>query len=127
MSRFLLLALLLNLLAVSPALAHDDHPPKVLDEALYRATPMPDRIMLTWKGDPARSQAVTWRTDTIDQEGARADRRRRVPGPTSSRRPRSCRDDQRRTKATWARRTITASNFRSSSRRRSMSIASATA
>jgi hypothetical protein len=25
---------------------------------------MPDRIILTWKGNPARAQAVTWRTDT---------------------------------------------------------------
>lgn len=25
---------------------------------------MPDRIVLTWTGDPATSQAVTWRTDT---------------------------------------------------------------
>ena len=25
---------------------------------------MPDRIILTWTGDPSRSQAVTWRTDT---------------------------------------------------------------
>lgn len=46
------------------SLAHDDHPPKVLDADLYRAKPMPDRIVLTWSGDPARSQAVTWRTDT---------------------------------------------------------------
>ncbi len=27
------------------------------------ASPDPDRIVLTWTGDPARSQAVTWRTD----------------------------------------------------------------
>jgi 3',5'-cyclic AMP phosphodiesterase CpdA len=55
----------LLLLAASPANGHEDHPPrKVLDEELYRATPMPDRIILTWRGNPARSQAVTWRTDT---------------------------------------------------------------
>jgi len=29
-----------------------------------RPSPVPDRIILTWTGDPARSQAVTWRTDT---------------------------------------------------------------
>jgi 3',5'-cyclic AMP phosphodiesterase CpdA len=51
--------------AASSTLAHDDHPPKkVLDEDLYRATPMPDRIILTWTGDPAHSQAVNWRSDT---------------------------------------------------------------
>lgn len=27
------------------------------------ASPYPDRIVLTWAGDPAHSQAVTWRTD----------------------------------------------------------------
>ena len=59
-----LLVCLLAGLAASPLSGHDDHPPrKVLDEELYRATPMPDRIILTWQGDPARSQAVTWRTD----------------------------------------------------------------
>jgi 3',5'-cyclic AMP phosphodiesterase CpdA len=26
--------------------------------------PLPDRIVLTWRGDPATTQAVTWRTDT---------------------------------------------------------------
>lgn len=60
-----LIASLLMLCWAVPLSAHDDHPPKkVLDEALYRATPMPDRVILTWTGDPARSQAVTWRTDT---------------------------------------------------------------
>jgi 3',5'-cyclic AMP phosphodiesterase CpdA len=31
---------------------------------MYRPTVMPDRIVLTWAGDPATTQAVTWRTDT---------------------------------------------------------------
>ncbi len=80
MSRFLLLALLLNLLA-APALAHDDHaPPKVLDEDLYRATPMPDRIILTWKSDPAHTQAVTWRTDPSIKQGL-AEIAVATPGP----------------------------------------------
>lgn len=30
---------------------------------LYKPTPSPDRIILTWQGDPSTSQAVTWRTD----------------------------------------------------------------
>ncbi len=80
MSRFLLLALLLHLLAV-PALAHDDHaPPKVLDEDLYRAKPMPDRIILTWKSDPAHTQAVTWRTDSSIKQGL-AEIAVATPGP----------------------------------------------
>ena len=63
--RLVLLACLFVAGAGTPLSAHDDHPPKkVLDEDLYRATPMPDRIILTWQGDPSRSQAVTWRTDT---------------------------------------------------------------
>jgi hypothetical protein len=43
------------------AVAHE--PVAVAPKDLYRPTPMPDRIVLTWIGDPARSQAVTWRTD----------------------------------------------------------------
>lgn len=69
MLRFLMPCAVLISLAVSSASAHEDHPPKVLDETLYRATPMPDRIILTWKGDPAHSQAVTWRTDTSITKG----------------------------------------------------------
>jgi hypothetical protein len=30
----------------------------------YTPTPVPDRVILTWAGNPATSQAVTWRTDT---------------------------------------------------------------
>jgi len=33
-------------------------------EVAHRPTALPDRIVLTWQGDPARSQSVTWRTDT---------------------------------------------------------------
>ncbi len=33
-------------------------------KARYRPTRVPDRVILTWNGDPATSQAVTWRTDT---------------------------------------------------------------
>ena len=35
---------------------------KVPPAELHRPTPIPDRILLTWSGDPARSQSVTWRT-----------------------------------------------------------------
>ena len=30
----------------------------------HAPTPIPDRVILTWPGDPATSQAITWRTDT---------------------------------------------------------------
>jgi hypothetical protein len=34
------------------------------------ASEIPDRIVLTWKGDPATTQAVTWRTDATITEAA---------------------------------------------------------
>lgn len=42
-----------------------DHtpPPRVPPEEEHRPSAIPDRIILTWTGDPARTQAVTWRTD----------------------------------------------------------------
>ena len=39
-------------------------PGKVSDQVLYGPGVMPDRIILTWKSDPATTQAVTWRTST---------------------------------------------------------------
>ena len=36
----------------------------IADTEVHRPSQLPDRIVLTWSGDPARSQAVTWRTDT---------------------------------------------------------------
>ncbi len=47
------------------ARAHEghEHPPEVPDREIYRATRLPDRIVLTFTGDPAHTQAVTWRTD----------------------------------------------------------------
>jgi Purple acid Phosphatase, N-terminal domain/Calcineurin-like phosphoesterase len=36
---------------------------------VFRPTSVPDRIILTWTGDPARSVAVTWRTDTSIARG----------------------------------------------------------
>ena len=60
--RFLSLALTFAL----PLLAHEDalHPPTPYPEKEAHAPrPLPDRIILTWAGDPATTQAVTWRTD----------------------------------------------------------------
>jgi 3',5'-cyclic AMP phosphodiesterase CpdA len=42
---------------------------RVADAVIYRATPVPDRIILTWAGDPATTAAVTWRTDTTVAAG----------------------------------------------------------
>jgi 3',5'-cyclic AMP phosphodiesterase CpdA len=46
--------------------AHDgQHAPveKVPDAVAHRPTAIPDRVILTWTAEPARSQAVSWRTD----------------------------------------------------------------
>lgn len=59
----------LALIAMLPlaALGHDDDhhhdPVPVKPEEAYRPTAIPDRIILTFNGDPATTQAVTWRTD----------------------------------------------------------------
>jgi phosphodiesterase/alkaline phosphatase D-like protein len=50
-----------------PLSAHEDHsrtPALYPAKEAHRPTPLPDRVTLTWSGDPATSQAVTWRTDT---------------------------------------------------------------
>ena len=69
-SRLWLIPVVIGLGAAA-ARAHDDHshkPKKVADEALHRPSAMPDRIILTWVGDPSTSQAVTWRTSTEVKE-----------------------------------------------------------
>jgi 3',5'-cyclic AMP phosphodiesterase CpdA len=42
---------------------------KVADGVAHRATAIPDRIILIFAGDPARTQAVSWRTDTTVAPG----------------------------------------------------------
>lgn len=44
-------------------------PPRYPEAQMHRPSPMPDRIVLSWTGDPARSQAVNWRTDTSVNRG----------------------------------------------------------
>lgn len=56
----LTIAIAFLLICVSIAVA------KVLQKEVE---PMPERIILTWKTDPATSQAVTWRTSTKSTEG----------------------------------------------------------
>ena len=36
---------------------------RVPPEVIHRPMAVPDRVVLTWAGDPATTQAVTWRTD----------------------------------------------------------------
>ena len=44
-------------------------PVKVADAEAYKPSSLPDRIILTWTGDPSRTQAVTWRTNTTVAKG----------------------------------------------------------
>lgn len=44
-------------------------PPRYPEREMHRPSPMPDRIILTWTGDPTRTQAVTWRTDSSVLQG----------------------------------------------------------
>jgi hypothetical protein len=41
---------------------HDHAPSQAKPAEVYKPTTLPDRIVLTWAGDPATTQAVTWRT-----------------------------------------------------------------
>lgn len=43
---------------------HSHAPAAAKPAEVYRPTVLPDRVVLTWTGDPANSQAVTWRTST---------------------------------------------------------------
>lgn len=45
-----------------PALVYLQQAP-VTPQVLYRPSAMPSRVRLTWSGDPATTQSVTWRTD----------------------------------------------------------------
>ncbi|MCA8995659.1 MAG: metallophosphoesterase family protein [Planctomycetaceae bacterium] len=55
----------------SRGFGHDDgHPPKkVADAEKYAPSILPDRIVLTWTGDPATSIAVSWRTSADVRQG----------------------------------------------------------
>jgi len=71
MAIALLLALILAFRASEPQferpIPSGGYPePSVSKQAREAAKPTvaPDRIILTWKGDPTSTQAVTWRTDT---------------------------------------------------------------
>lgn len=48
------------LLALAPAVSAATDPSA---KTAYPPGPLPDRVVLTWSGDPATTQAVTWRTD----------------------------------------------------------------
>lgn len=66
------------------AISHDgEHPPGVraLKPAeVYAPSLLPDRIILTWAGDPTTTQSVTWRTSTEVATG-KAQIAEATPGP----------------------------------------------
>jgi 3',5'-cyclic AMP phosphodiesterase CpdA len=71
-TRFLVV--LVGVVAVAPAAAHENHradwkPEAYAPSQAHAPTPLPDRVVLTWVDDPATSQAVTWRTDTSIKAG----------------------------------------------------------
>lgn len=57
-------ALLLTLALASAHPGHDHSPAPVQPAEVYQPKVLPDRIILTWAGDPTSTQAVTWRTST---------------------------------------------------------------
>ena len=67
--RFIL-SLLLMILSASALFGHegheDDSPPPARIEAAeqHKPTVLPDRVVLSWSGDPVHSQDVNWRTST---------------------------------------------------------------
>ncbi len=44
---------------------HDARPVPYPEADAHRPSPLPDRVVLTWAGDPATTQAVTWRTAPV--------------------------------------------------------------
>mgnify|MGYP000897749595 CR=1 FL=1 len=61
----LLAALSLPVVLAATAAAQDSDwkPVAYAEKAAHAPRPLPDRVVLTWDGDPATTQAVTWRTD----------------------------------------------------------------
>jgi 3',5'-cyclic AMP phosphodiesterase CpdA len=68
--RYVLPAIVLLLTCLTPGVAQTEnfHPDKpVFPKRWTLPTEQPDRVILTFAGDPATQQSVTWRTDTTVQ------------------------------------------------------------
>jgi hypothetical protein len=68
-TSMILAAIVCTLLASPAGLAHDaghedEPPPRILDAVFHQPSVMPDRVVLSWIGDPTTSRAVTWRSST---------------------------------------------------------------
>lgn len=69
-NRKLILSCLLGAFLCLTVLARQLQTPTAVSELdLYKPSPMPDRVVLTWSGDTATTQSVTWRTDTTVGKG----------------------------------------------------------
>ena len=66
--RVLFVCLLFSI-GVSTSWGQSPAAPKFSAKSAHEPTPIPDRIILTWAGDPANSQSVTWRTSTTVRIG----------------------------------------------------------
>src|SRR5665647_1799231 len=51
-------------------------------EPPYTPSATPDRILLTWSGDPLNSRDVTWQGDTLTQKGFLQVTSNSIPGDT---------------------------------------------
>ena len=61
---YFLTGILLCLYCFVPLFAQSQkQDPAPIKQVAAKATPQPDRILLTWQSDPATTQTVTWRTD----------------------------------------------------------------
>ncbi|RXK55905.1 metallophosphoesterase family protein [Oleiharenicola lentus] len=71
----LLASSLLGIASVTAGFAHNTpasepwRPTAYADRLTHAPRPLPDRIVLTWRQDPATTQAVTWRTDASVVQG----------------------------------------------------------
>lgn len=61
--------ILLSVSIVVSAHSHNWTPSLYSEAKAYAPSPIPERVVLTWTGDPATTQAVTWRTDTSVKHG----------------------------------------------------------
>jgi len=63
------ISILFSASMMGSAYGHDWTPSLYSDAKAYAPSPIPERVVLTWTGDPATTQAVTWRTDTTVEHG----------------------------------------------------------
>ncbi len=66
---FAVIAIVFNIHGMVEAHEEHEHPAAVAPAKLYAPTAMPDRIILTFNGDPRTARAVTWRTSTEVTKG----------------------------------------------------------